>query len=41
VLREDALTVRHDVEDAVVSPDELGIVAELALDRGRQTGGPG
>jgi hypothetical protein len=39
VLAEDSLAVDDHVEDAVVTPNQLGLLAELLLDRGRQTGG--
>ncbi|MGH7287521.1 MAG: hypothetical protein ACREI8_05820 [Myxococcota bacterium] len=39
VLAEDALAVGADVEDAVITSQQLGRDAELLLDRGRQTGG--
>jgi hypothetical protein len=41
VLRKDASAVDLDVEDAVVTLDEFGFDAELATNRGRQTGGRG
>jgi len=41
VLGEDPAAVRDDVEDAVVALLQRRIDADLALDRGRQTGGPG
>ena len=39
VLREDLLSVDLDVEDAALAGDDLGLQPELALNRGRQTGG--
>jgi GNAT superfamily N-acetyltransferase len=41
VLRENLLPVGDDVEDATVARDDLGLQAELTLDRSRQTGGLG
>jgi hypothetical protein len=41
VLREDHLAVGDDVEDATVTFDQLGLDAELVLQRVRQTGGSG
>ena len=39
VLRVDELAVHDDVEDALASGKQLGLVVEIASDRGRQTGG--
>jgi hypothetical protein len=39
VLAPDLLAVHVDVEDAARALDQLGINAELLLDRSRQTGG--
>jgi hypothetical protein len=40
VLGEDDLAVDADVEDAAIAAGQLRVDAQLALDRGRQTGGP-
>ena len=39
VLREDHASIDLDVEDAVVTADELRFAPGLLLDPGRQTGG--
>ena len=41
VLGEDQLAIDGHVEDTAVSLHELDFTAELPLDLGRQTGGPG
>jgi hypothetical protein len=41
VFAVDEPAVRLNVEDAAGTLDELGVEAVLALDGGRQTGGPG
>ena len=41
LLGEDRLAVDADDEDAAAAADELTVDAELLLQRGRQTGGPG
>ncbi len=41
VLAVDEPAVRLDVKDAAGTLDELGVEVVLALDGGRQTGGPG
>jgi hypothetical protein len=41
VLRVDPLAVHDDIEDPVVTFDELWLYAYLVLDEGRQTGGLG
>jgi hypothetical protein len=40
LLREDQLVIHDDVEDATVAPDQNRLDSQLALDLGRQTGGP-
>ena len=40
LLGEDQLVIDEDVEDASSALDELGVLACLLLDGGRQTGGP-